>query len=218
MGRRRVRRATTVPAPIRVKPSQAFDSAGGQWSTFTIGVGTPPQNYRVLPATKVSEVWVTSNLGCIASDPTNCYQLRGGENFNGNPPAGFQANASSTWNSIGLYGLETESYLNLTGGGEFGTDVLSINGGNGSSTGDGVSLGGTIVGAVASKDFLLGYLGLSLQPSDFTSAANAKLPTLQKMFQNKLIPSVSFGYTAGAYYGDSESSDLAFHFHNDTNY
>jgi hypothetical protein len=136
----------------------------------------------------------------------------------GNPPAGFQANASSTWNSIGLYDLESESYLNRTGGGEFGTDVLSINGGNGSSTGDGVSLAGEIIGAVASKDFLLGYFGLSLQPSAFTSAANAKLPTLQKLFQNKLIPSVSFGYTAGAYYGDSESSDLHFILQDDINF
>jgi hypothetical protein len=206
MGRRRVRRAAAVkvPAPIRVRPSQVFDQANGQWSTFTIGVGSPPQRFRVLPSTKIPETWVTSNLGCIASDPQNCYQLRGGENFNGNPPSGFQPNASTTWNQIGLYNAQAESYLNLTGAGEFGSDILSLNGGNGSSTGDGVSLGGQVIGAVADKSFLLGYLGLSFQPSGFSSTTSSKQPMLQNFYENKLIPSQSYGYTAGAYYGDSK--------------
>lgn len=204
MARKRVRRADPVPAPIRVDPSQSFDSAYGQWSTFTIGVGTPSQNFRVLPASRASEAIVTSNRGCIASDPANCYQLRGGESFNGNPPAGFQSNASSTWNSLGLYSLEAENYINMTGSGEFGTDVLSLNGGNGSSTGDGRSLAQQIVGAVPDKSFLLGELGLSDRPSEFSSAANTKMSILDNLYKNKLIPSKSYGYTAGAYYGNSE--------------
>lgn len=206
MGQNRpMRRATTIAAPIIVRPSEDFDGDDGQWSTFTIGVGTPPQSFRVLPATELSETWVTSTEGCITGDPSNCFNLRGGESFNGNAPAGFLSNESSTWNQIGLYSLGEEAVLNVTGNGEFGTDVVSLNGGNGSST-NGVSMGTQIVAAVPDKDYFLGSLGLSLQPSQFTSTANSKRSLLDNLFFYNLIPSRSFGYTAGAYYGSSKST------------
>ncbi|KAF2666526.1 acid protease [Microthyrium microscopicum] len=205
MGRKRpTRRATqSIPAPIRLRPSQKFDGDDGQWSTFIVGVGTPPQNFRVLPASQISETYVTSTEGCISSDPSNCYSLRGGEIFNSNPPAGFLSNQSSTWDELGLYGLTEESTLDVTGNGDFGTDVISLNGGNGSSTGDGVSLAAQVVAAVPDKDYFLGSLGLSQRPPSFSTASNAKDNLLDSLYEKKLIPSRSFSYTAGAYYGDN---------------
>lgn len=196
------RAAQNVPAPLQVRPAQSFDGFDGRWSTFVLGAGTPPQNFRVLPATQVSESWVVSSAGCIAgTDPTDCFTRRGGEAFNGNPPQGFMGNASSTWNQIGLYGVNQESNLGISGTAEFGTDVVSLNGGNSSG---GVSLPSQIVGSVPDKAYFLGAVGLSARPSQFSSGANSKKSLIENLYDAKLIPSVSFGYTAGAYYGDSK--------------
>jgi hypothetical protein len=32
------KRATTIPAPLVVDPSQSFEGADGSWSTFTIAI------------------------------------------------------------------------------------------------------------------------------------------------------------------------------------
>lgn len=190
-----------VPAPINVLPSQAFLGDDGQWSTFTVSVGTPPQKFRVLPSTKGSETWVILPDGCISTDPSDCYTQRGGENFNGSPSKGFLTNQSSTWDQIGLYTINTEKRLDDTASGLFGTDVVGLNGGNGSA--NGVSLDKQTVGGIATKDFFLGILGLSTAPSSFSSAATPAQTLLQNLFDNNLIPSMSYAYTAGASYGTS---------------
>lgn len=196
------RRATVVPAPVNILPSQSFMGDDGKWSTFTVSVGTPPQNFRVLPSTQVSETWVILPDGCIASDPSDCQTQRGGENFNGQSPKGFLSNQSSTWQQLGLYTINTESVLNITGvNGLFGNDTVGLNGGNGSTVGAGLSLAKQTVGGIAAKDYFLGLLGLSIAPSSFSSAANPAQTFLTNLFKERLIPSLSYGYTAGASYG-----------------
>jgi hypothetical protein len=198
------RRETVVPAPINIVPAQSFMGDDGKWSTFTVSVGTPPQNFHILPSTQVSETWVILPDGCLSSDPADCQTQRGGQPFNGQAPVGFLTNQSSTWEEIGLYSINTEAALNGSINGVFGYDTVGMNGGNGSS--GGVSLGRQTVGGIAAKDVFLGVLGLSVAPSSFSSASNPLQTLLYNLYLDNLIPSLSFGYTAGASYGDCELS------------
>jgi hypothetical protein len=200
------RRATTIPVPINVLPAQKYLGYDGSWSTFPVSVGTPPQTFNVVPSTLVSETWVILPDGCISSDPSNCQTLRGGLGFNGQPAAGFLTNQSSTWSLIGLYNIGTEVDLGFAGNDSalFGDDTVSLNGGNGSS--GGVTLSSSTIGGIASKDYFLGVLGLSIAPSSFSSSATPAKTLLERLSELSLIPSLSFSYTAGASYVASESS------------
>lgn len=200
--RRRLHRRDTAPAPIDVSPSQSFDGVDGQWSTFLVSVGTPPQNFRVLASTQSSETWVISPDGCTSDDPTDCQAKRGGEPFNGQAPKGFLANKSSTWEEAGLYSLDVESDLGLDGAGLYGYDMVGLNGGNKTQNpnGNGVTVGDSVVAAVATKDYFLGVLGLGIRPTSFSSSANHAPSFLDRLKDLKYIPSLSFAYTAGAVY------------------
>ena len=203
------RRSTTIPVPIVLSPAQSFDGADGNWSTFTVNVGTPPQKFHLLPGTQVSETWVVLPEGCDAppTDPSNCEVLRGAEAFNGQPATGFLTNASSTWAEAGLYEIKLEANLGIDGvNGLFGDDVVGVNNGNGSA--NGVSLAGQPVAGIAAKSFFLGYLGLGITRPNFSSAAASQNTFLSNLWMDNLIPSLSYGYTAGASYGASKMSPL----------
>jgi hypothetical protein len=89
------RRKATIPAPFSFAPSQTWDGNDGSWSTFVIGVGTPEQTFKVLISTAGQETWVPVPDGCLATDPSNCGNLRGAETFQNQPSDGFQVNAVS---------------------------------------------------------------------------------------------------------------------------
>lgn len=194
------KRATTIPAPLVVQPSQSFEGADGAWSTFSIGVGTPAQPFHVLISTRSSETWVVDVQGCqaAAGDPSNCPQLRGAQPFNGQQSQGFLNNASSTYELAGIYNLDLEKDLNYTGSGQYGYDIVSLNGGNGST--DGISLEKQVVGSIADKDYFLGYFGLGIRPTSFSSSSEPVPSFMSTLKSRKLIPSLSYGFTAGAVY------------------
>jgi hypothetical protein len=107
-------------------------------------------------------------------------------------------NQSSTWVDQGLYALDLESALNYNGSGKYGKDVVGLNGGNGST--NGVSLANQLVAGIAAKDYLLGIFGLGIRPTSFSSSSPAVPSFMQALKTNNLIPSMSYGYTAGAIY------------------
>jgi hypothetical protein len=191
----------TVPAPVVVNPSQNFEGADGAWSTFNIQVGTPGQSFHILPSTRSSETWVIDPLGCTSEDPSNCPSLRGVQPFNGQASPGFESNQSSTYTLGGLYALGLDQNLNYTGNGSYGADVVALNGGNGSN--GGISLSNQVVASIASKDFFLGIFGLGIRPISFSSSSKPVPSFLTSLMDAKLVPSLSFGYTAGAQYRKS---------------
>lgn len=161
-----------------------------------MSVGTPPQDFRILPSTTGQQVWIPVPEGCTSADPGNCGTLRGALDFNNARSNGFQTNQSSTWESKGLYQLDIETQLNLTGNGKFGYDTVSL----GIQGSDQLTLTHQIIDGIATKDFYLGEFSLGPKPTNFSNFSEPVPCYMKTLVDNNLIPSLSFGYTAGAKY------------------
>jgi len=193
---RLVARAAT--APYVVPPSQKYDGNDGSWSTFKISVGTPGQDFRVLPSTKSGVTQLVEPGGCQAgTDPANCPQLRGAEIFNSAQNIGFQANASSSWSSIGQYDVRLDSELGYNAPALFGFDKVSLGSAADSNS---LSLDRQVVAGTSELDYFLGYLPLGIADSSFASLTQSIDSLLVQLRNVTRIPSLSYAYTAGAKY------------------
>lgn len=193
--------SSSVPVPFVVAPTGDWDGDDGKWSTFSVDVGTPPQTFRVFPSTIGEETWVPIPAGCsgIVANVSNCGDLRGVDTFNGIASQGFQQNASSSWKTIGIYELTLEQDLSgSSDAGLYGLDTIALITANGVS---GPSLSGQTVAGIATADFWLGSLGLGTRPGNFSVLGNETVPSLLSSMKTQgAIPSLSYGYTAGAVY------------------
>ena len=197
--------ATGVPAPISFTPSQEFDGNDGRWSSFVLRVGTPEQNFRVLPASATGETLVPLIDGCNpAKDPENCGKLRGVYPFQDIPSGGLQINKSSTWSEIGIYTLDVRSDINFTGKGLFGLEKVGLMVQNSG----GPTLEKTVLAAVKTKTIFTGLFGLSRKASNFSEFDNPQPSYITRLKEGNMIPSLSYGYTAGAFYSECR---LMFH-------
>lgn len=174
--------------PISVEPSQGWDGNDGPWSTFAIRVGNPPQPLRVLASTTVPETWVVHEEGCTSSDGSKCPNARGNL---------YNQSLSTTWDDQGLFGVGVEANLNYvdSDNGDYGFDTLAL-GYNGSG---GLSLDQQVIAGIATKDFYLGSLGLAPWRVNF-SLTESSPSYLSNLKNQSHIPSLSFGYSAGAPY------------------
>ena len=187
---------TTMPAPFVFAPSQAWDGNDGSWSTFTIRVGTPEQNFRVLPSTMGNEIFIPVTEGCIESDPLDCGSLRGVYPFEGEASSGFQPTKSSSWEMIALYNLALETELNYTGNGMYGYDTVGLQ----IQNSGGLTLKKQVIAGIATKDFYLGLFGLSPKPSNFSDFDHPQPSYMRTLKDQNMIPSLSYADTAGASY------------------
>ena len=165
------------------------DGNDGPWSSFFIRVGNPAQNLRVLASTTVPETWVVLNVGCTDQDLTGCNVARGSL---------FNPNTSTTWKDQGLFALGVEINLPYTGNydnGHYGYDTLGLG-----VQASGVTVDDSVVAGVATKDFFLGNLGLTPRPVNFTQFNDPKPSLLTNLRNRNQIPSLSYGYSAGAKY------------------
>ena len=117
-----------------------------------------------------------------------------------NPVAalGFWGAQSSTWNAIGNYTNQTDDLpasFRAPGDDSFGVDVVGL----GPTPGAGLDVNQTtIVAGAPIEPFFLGSLGL--QPSNSSELNKTSSSILTLLKSEGLIPSVSYGYTAGAIY------------------
>lgn len=209
-----------ISQPFVFPPSQSWDGIDGNWSvtcppqnffssqsesiltvirsTFIIHVGTPGQGFRILPATNGNEIWVPLPQGCSSTEGTNCGNHRGVSTFNGSPSNGFQTNQSSTWSSIGIFDLIGEKGLNYTGNGQYGYDTVGP--GPSTSGSSSLDLPHQVVAGIATNEFYLGMFGLGPKPANFTNFIDPTKSYMRTLADRNLIPSLSFGYSAGAKY------------------
>lgn len=165
------------------------DGKGGPWSTFRIQVGTPPQQFRVLPAHDQSTTWLVLGEACSNNNQT-CAEDRGRLYMRDN---------SSTWEEKGFYHLEPwlERRVGMNGDGLYGWDDIALGwAGDNAPTIKNQSIAGLVT-----TDFYLGSLSLNPRPVNFTDY-NVPTPSLMQHLRNRTddpIPSLSWSYTAGAY-------------------
>ncbi|KAF2008081.1 acid protease, partial [Amniculicola lignicola CBS 123094] len=189
-----------LPPPVVVAPDQDWEGIDGSWNTFTLRVGEPAQYVHVFISTASQQTWVIDDEACMKGpvDPatgrmvnktmdTKCYRSRG---------ITFNYTATTTWNQIGFYELGLEQNLNLTGNGRYGYETVGF----GHPGEMGPTLKNTTVGTLIEPHFWLGHFGVNGKSTNFTTFADPSPSYMSYLFQDKLIPSLSFAYTAGAQY------------------
>ncbi|KAF2834957.1 acid protease [Patellaria atrata CBS 101060] len=176
-----------LPKPLVVEPSGDFDGNDGKWSTFVFRIGQPEQNVKLLIATSGQETWVVAPEGCTQDDPQDCPDTRG---------LVFNDTESSTWEPNALWSLEDRNGLGYSGNGRYGFDTVAL-GWQGSG---GPNVTHSIVAGIATKDFYLGMFGVSPRPTNFSDFTDPQPSFMSLAKKADLIPSFSYGYTAGAFY------------------
>ena len=127
-----------------------------------------------------------------------CPQARG-ETFN--------SPLSRTWSDLGNYSLGVETNLGYDAPASYGLDTVAL---GLSDSPDGPSLKGQVIASMQSYLFYNGLFGLKNQPSNFTASNDSNNLTdtvphrsfLTTMRDQKMIPSLSWAYTAGAQYSE----------------
>ncbi|PVH88812.1 acid protease, partial [Cadophora sp. DSE1049] len=191
------------PTPYNFAPSGLFEGNDGSWSTFIIRVGTPAQTFRVLISTAGQETWVPLVDGCADFDPVNCGALRGVQDFQNAPSGGFRTNLSSTWELINLYKLALEDHLDgYTGNGLYGFETVGLQ----IQNSGGLTLNHSIVAGIGTKYFMLGVFGLGPKTTNFDDFNDPQPSFMWTLKNQSLIPSLSYGYYAGASYDETPAS------------
>lgn len=179
---------TTMAAPIAFPPDDSWQGIDGNWSTFSLRIGTPEQTVKTLISWSSYQTWAVLPEGCqAAADIEACSESRGGI---------FNTSASSSWDQVGIYDLWIKRNLGVNGNAIFGYDTVGL-GGAGEA---GPTLQNTTVGAMAVNSFYMGIFGVNPKPTNFTTFNDGSSSYMTLLKEQNYIPSVSFGYTAGAPY------------------
>ncbi|KAL8736444.1 MAG: hypothetical protein Q9166_000236 [cf. Caloplaca sp. 2 TL-2023] len=192
----RVVRSAVEPAPIVVESTGKFSGNDGSWSSFKFGVGTPSRVLELLPSTQIPESWIVLDVGCTENDPKNCSESRGGT---------FNYEDSSTWTNKSFYALGSEANLGYTTNSDNGfyawdnVTLITPEGAN-------ISVNHSVVAGIATKDFYLGALGLAARPVVWEDHSDSSPSLMTTLKDQSLIPTLSYGYTAGASYKSAPGS------------
>lgn len=161
----------------------------GPWSSFTLQIGTPAHDVRVLISTSGSQTWAVATQRCNSTDPPDCQSSQGNL---------FDSIKSTTWkrnntNCNGTFALDLEENSEYSGVGSYGYDTIALDSqGNG-----GPSLDQQILAGITTRDFYLGIFGLDPRPSKFTDSKGSVPSHMTNLFTSAKIPSLAWGYKAG---------------------
>ena len=142
---------------------------------------------RVLVSAASDDTLVVSSLGCVGSSDSTCSNDRGGL---------FNPNTSTSWQQHGYYEVNVDQNLGIFTQGSFGNDTITL----GLQGSGGPTLQNQIVSAYASNDMYVGMFGLNPSSTNFTPTDQNRASYLSSLKSGNLIPSLSFGYTAGNQY------------------
>ena len=190
--------SSVLPQPLSLPRTENFDGNDGLWSTFALRIGQPPQGLSFLPSTPSTVTWgIDASTGCpsgipvpppFAGDP-QCTDSRG------NP---FNSNRSITWIPNSIYTLGVGGILGFDTTATFGFDDISIEVSGASAS----TIPHQVVAKVGDPRYWLASFGLYPAATNFSATEGSQPSAMQTMKSNNLIPSLSYGYTAGAYYSE----------------
>ncbi|KAF7869801.1 hypothetical protein EAF04_004585 [Stromatinia cepivora] len=172
---------------LSLTPSTGWYGDDGSWSVVSIRLGTPQQWVNLLPNTLSAEIWGVGPYGC-QDGASECSTSRGSL---------FNANQSSTWNS--LLTLESSPIWNLGTGnslywppyGDYGLDNLAFGP-------DGPTIPNATIAMINSTAYWVGSFGLGASVGNYSYITpNATYTQLVTMGE---IVGAGYGYTAGAVY------------------
>ncbi|TGZ80837.1 acid protease [Ascodesmis nigricans] len=167
----------------------------GTWSTLTARIGSPPQPVFVLAGTSTA---VTTVAGFQWCDNTTLSGYTCADRGRA-----FDKSKSTTWEGIGHYTLNIRPELTKGqevygvtdyGYGEYGRDSLKFVDGEKE-----VMLDDQVVAVVNDSTILLGSLGLGVETRSFSNEESYE-GLLVALYKSGVVPSRSFGYTAGNYH------------------
>ena len=195
-----------MPARSNNADTSSRDGDDGNWSSFALRVGSPEQIVRVLPSTAGQETWLVSPQGCPLSQHgsppyASCNQSRGGL---------FDTTQSDSWRALGNYSLGLElnlGYDNPTA--SYGFDTVTL--GFDKSIG-GPTIDSQVISALATDTYYMGVFGLGHQGTNISNFTESRPSFLTAMHNERLIPSLSWAYTAGAQYSESFFSIFFFYY------
>ena len=132
-------------------------------------------------STAGQETLVVGEGGC--GGVLQCVNARGGV---------FSIRNSTSWIDQGAYDIGLDTQFNFEGQGSYGFDSIALS--------DTISIPSQLVGVFnESEHFWVGFFGLGIKPTNLISAETKTF--LDNIVENKsLVPSHSYGYTAGAHY------------------
>ncbi|KAK8051245.1 hypothetical protein PG993_002630 [Apiospora rasikravindrae] len=163
----------------------------GNWSAIGLFVGEPAQQVDVTVNTALSELWVVESTGC---DSTNvCKTSRGNV---------FDVGASQSWGSLGQYKLGSD---NLAGNGDYAMETVVV---YDSATQRQNPLRKQVVAGINDTQYFTGFFGLGITPGKFEDAVVLS-PLANLVEQVGIVPSHSYGYTAGAYYEGESGTPIS---------
>lgn len=167
----------------------ARDGIDGQWSTFMLRIGSPPQIVKLLPSITGQSVWTVLSQACQVPSQDDCKSARGEV---------FSTNLSSTWEEQGNFELplSPQRHLPLDGPAKVGFDDVLFTWHGGGST----VLEQQVVNGYATEDIFIGTMGLSALPVNLTTSEAPHRSIVSSLQDQNLIPSTAYGYTAGAYH------------------
>ena len=124
---------------------------------------------------------------CDSSNSSNCEANKGEL---------FYKNASTTWEDVMIHALDLESHLDDSGSSDFGFDAHSLV----STTSGALSMNTQVVASSVTEHFYRGSWGINPRPANLSNFKKPLESLLSTLKQQNFIPSLSYGYTAGAHY------------------
>ncbi|KAI2635097.1 aspartic peptidase domain-containing protein [Xylaria nigripes] len=174
-----------------LEPSENWYGIDGNWSTTRLLVGDPAQEIDVVVSTSISEVWVVENRECGTA---LCNNTHGGV---------FNISASNSWTPMGLWPLGLK-FCGMNSNGDYGMETVMAYGNTGKPQ---IAFGKLIVAGINETAAYNGFFGLGISKGDFDTVAQGPIASLVE--QRGIIPSYSYGYTAGAHYAGANGVPMS---------
>lgn len=144
-----------------------------------------PLSWKVETSPSISLATLFYALTTSPEEP-HCSAARGGI---------YDAEESTDWTSLGTWQLGL-SYLGYGGNGNYGRDLINT---QSPLTSEPFTMDNVLIASINTTQYLTGLFGLGITQGNFNGTV-AESPMTQAVSEYGLIPSYSFGYTAGAHY------------------